>query len=358
MRRALRGRWDLYRSSHLAEVEAACLPTRSDAIFDPLQRGRRLRVLLASVFWDYGMKRRGVSYETTAFRDPLYSMGCDVIEVPLDVIAQRAGVGSVGDTLVETAFRHDADVVFFIPFKDEVQPEVLRRIRDGLGIPVLAWFSDDHWRFDSHTVHFLPAITAAITTSKAALDKYRSVGFGRVIRSQWSVNHRIFRPLEVRKEYDVSFIGQPHSDRRELVDMLRRAGLKVEARGFGWPEGRVSLSEMVRISNASKVCLNFGNASRGASNQVKGRDFELPAMRVPMVTSYSDEIYEYFAPGEIETYTSPTALREKVEELIGDAERRRALAEAGYRRALSCHTAERRLADVFYTATNQGWLGA
>ncbi|TMD08925.1 MAG: hypothetical protein E6J02_03820 [Chloroflexi bacterium] len=340
-----------------AEVAAAEQAPTSQQVFDPLGCGRPLRVLLAYSHYDYGSKRRGISYETTAFRDPLSWLGCDVIEARTDALRSFAGRGA-GEMLLELAFRHEPDVLFLIPFKNEVRPEIIGRLRDELEIPTVAWFSDDHWRFDDFTVKFLPHLSAAVTTSRAALEKYRRRGFDRVLKSQWSANHHIFRPLGLPLVHDCSFIGQPHSDRRELVRRLKRAGIEVVTRGFGWPEGRASLREMVEISNQSRLCLNFGNASVGKENQVKGRDFEIPAMGRPMLTAASPEIGEYFSEAEVAVYRDGDDLVERVLELLADAERREALARAGHARFLAEHTAEKRLGALFGEMARAGWLSA
>lgn len=357
MRRRLAGTLDLRRRPHGPEVEAAGPPPPpAEARFDPLGCGRRLRVLLVCLRHDYGNRRRGVSYETVAFRDPLGHLGCEVVEAPVDALAERVGRGRVGECVMELAFRHDPDLLFYIPFRDELPPSVLARVRDELGIPVLAWFCDDQWRFTSFTRHLLPSLSIAVTTAATALPGYRAAGFERVLRSQWSANHRVFRRLPLPAVHDASFVGQPHSDRRELVDRLRRAGVDVVTRGFGWPEGRASLREMVALSNRSRMCLNFSNTSRGGVNQVKGRDFEIPAMGRPMVTAYSDELAECFGEGEVAVYRSPGELVEVVVGLLWDEPRREAIAAAGHRRCLRDHTAERRLGDLLREVAARGWL--
>jgi len=355
---AARGRLELARRPQSAEVEAAAvLPPRGDAVFDPLRRGRRLRVLLAYIHYDYGMARRGISYETTAFRDPLHLLGCDIVEAPLDVLRARLGGEATGETLLELAFRHEVDVAFVIPFKDEVSPQALAELRDSLGVPVVAWFCDDHWRFDSFTTTFLESISVAVTTSPEAVDQYLARGFTHVVRSQWSVNHRVFRPLPLPQVYDLCFVGQPHSDRPELVRRLRAAGIDVQTRGFGWPAGRVSLREMVRICNQSRVCLNFSAPSRTGRDQVKGRDFEVPAMGRPLLRPYSEELAEYFTSDEIVMFSGADDLVEQTRRLLDDPAGREAIAAAGHQRVLRDHTAERRLSQLLREAAARGWLG-
>lgn len=356
VRRALAGRASLLVRPQRAELVAALRAPVASVVFDPLQAGRPLRVLLAYVFWDYGMSRRGVSYETTAFRDPLYHLGCEIVEARIDELKAKYGTSGASSALFELAFRHDVDAVFAIPFTNEIDPRVLRSVRESLHVPVICWFSDDHWRFDSYTVQFLPNITAAVTTSEGAVSKYRNLGFSNIIHSQWSANHRIFRPLALPPAYEVSFVGQPHSDRRQLVARLRSAGIQVETRGFGWKEGRVSLSEMVRLGNQSQICLNFGNASAGGLHQVKGRDFEIPAMGRPLLTAYSTELRQYFNEEEAATYRTGEELVAVVQDLLKDESRRERMATAGRQRLLKDHTAEHRLAEIFNHAARNGWL--
>jgi len=352
----LTGIVDVRRRPHGPELEAAVPLPEGGARFDPLDSGRRLRVLLVYLRRDYGDRRRGVSYETIAFRDPLRHLGCEVLEAPTDMLGERVGSRRVGECVLELAFRLGPDLLFFVPYKDEVAPEVLGRVRDELGVPVLAWFCDDHWRFDGFTRRFLPYVTVAVTTAASALPRYRGAGFERVVRSQWSANHLVFRRLPLPLVHDASFVGQKHSDRGELVRRLRRAGVRVVTRGFGWPEGRASLREMVALSNQSRVCLNFSNASRGTANQVKGRDFEIPAIGRPMVTAHSDELAACFGEGEAAVYHSPEQLVEVVVYLLRDDRRREAIARAGHRRCLRDHTAERRLGDLLREVATRGWL--
>ena len=115
---------------------------------------------------------------------------------------------------------------------------------------------------------------------------------------------------------------------------------------------------MVEISNQSRLCLNFGNASVGKENQVKGRDFEIPAMGRPMLTAASPEIGEYFSEAEVAVYRDGDDLVERVLELLADAERREALARAGHARFLAEHTAEKRLGALFGEMARAGWLSA
>jgi spore maturation protein CgeB len=113
---------------------------------------------------------------------------------------------------------------------------------------------------------------------------------------------------------------------------------------------------MVVISNRSAVCLNFSGASLGRENQIKGRDFEIPAVARPMLTAATAELDEYFTDKEVAVYRDADEMVELARQLVADQPRREAIAAAGHARFVKDHTAERRLADMFRTMVDAGWL--
>ena len=109
------------------------------------------------------------------------------------------------------------------------------------------------------------------------------------------------------KEYDVTFVGQKHGLREQVVSQLRGAGIRVHTWGHFWPEhrdhhGRPDVPEMVRIFNRSKVNLNLRWCSRDANHgQIKGRDFELMGCGAFMVASQHTETNDFhtmYEPGK------------------------------------------------------------
>jgi len=71
-------------------------------------------------------------------------------------------------------------------------------------------------------------------------------------------------------KYDVSFVGQPHGNRRQVISALRKAGINVYVWGGGWESGRLSQEEMIRVFNQSRinttvVCTLTTNLKRAAA---------------------------------------------------------------------------------------------
>ena len=103
--------------------------------------------------------------------------------------------------------------------------------------------------------------------------------------------------------------------------------------------------------NESAVSLNLSNAVTGAVDQIKGRDFEVPACRGLLLTQNVEALGDYYErESEVLTYNGFDDLVAKIRwapDHPADAEMVR---EAGYRRVLRDHTYEQRFAEIFRQA--------
>ncbi|OGR65135.1 MAG: hypothetical protein A2X31_07525 [Elusimicrobia bacterium GWB2_63_22] len=324
-----------------------------DSVLDELVRyspsgGRRPRVMLVAPKYDYGDKKRGLSVEENYFRHTLINSGYDLVSFDSLYGARRFGAKVMNKMLLESVYREKPDIVFFILFRNEIRKDTLLEIRDELGVTTLNWFCDDHWRFDSFSKDYAPCFSRVITTDIRAVEKYRAIGVSNVILSQWACNHFLYRKFDIPYKYDVSFVGQPHGDRVKVISSLKRAGIRVDTFGYGWPGGRVSTYEMNRIFCQSRINLNLSNASVGTANQIKGRDFEIPGCGGFMITGENPAISDYFVPGkEIVTYKNIPELLERIQYYLAHETEREAIREMGHKRSLREHTYQMRLARIF-----------
>src|SRR3954466_3784283 len=244
---------------------------------------------------DYGKPDRGPSFEETNFRGALGGRGHEVVAFDFMERARVAGKPQMRRELVAAAAETGHDIAFFCLFTDEIDPETVAAVRHEGGAPAVNWFADDHWRFDSFSRQMAPAFDLAVTTDADSLPKYAAAGIDNVLLSQWACNRYAYSKVSDAIEHDVTFVGQPHGNRPELMDRLRGAGYEVEAWGEGWPAGRIDHDEMVRVFSTSRINLNPSNSSlppnalrdrlarllrRSAEPprppQIKGRNFEVP----------------------------------------------------------------------------------
>jgi len=185
--------------------------------------------------------------------------------------------------------------------------------------------------------------------------------------------------------YDVSFVGQPHSDRKEIVNKIKKAGINIKCWGNGWQSGRVFQDEMIKIFSQSKINLNLTKSSgninfRGLASiflkkklngslrfvksrywlgnfqsllarrreQIKVRNFEVPGSGGFLLTGDADNLTDYYQDGkEIVIYKNINDMIDKVKYYLEHNKEREAIARAGYNRTLHDHTYEQRFMEIF-----------
>ncbi len=326
-----------------------------------------MKILYAAMEHDYGDPSRGPSFEETNFKSSLVGMGHEVVHYDFLTRAKAIGRRGMRDEIVATAAATRPDVVLFFLFADELSPETLREVGRRGGAPTVNWFADDHWRFEHFTRHMAPSLDWAVTTDADALPRYHAIGQRNVILSQWACNRYAYGPTDGPLEHGVTFVGQPHADRPQVIQYIRDAGFEVECWGHGWPAGRLSAEEMVRVFGTSAVNLNLANSGlppntlrvrvgrllgRGPRgplpSQIKGRTFEVPGCRGFELTERVPHLERYFEIGrEIAVYDDLEGLIEQLRYWLANPEERAAVADAAYIRVLAEHTYDHRFARIF-----------
>jgi spore maturation protein CgeB len=326
-----------------------------------------MRILYVGSRWEYGDPALGLSFEEMNFRSALEGMGHEL--VPFDFLAREREVGraAMNDELLRASGDGRFDLVFLFMHEDQIALRTVERL--GAAAPTLNWFADDHWRYEGFSRRYAQALTWSVTTDHAALPKYRADGIERVVLSQWACNRYAYDRTATALEHDVTFVGQPHGNRREVVAELAAAGIDVRCWGNGWDGGRIEHDEMVRVFGASRVNLNLANSStpdptlrmrlgalargrridtRPRPSQIKGRTFEVPGSGGFLLTDRVDHLEDYFEIGrEIAVFSSTQELIEQVRHWLANPEERAAVADAGYRRVRAEHTYDHRFAAIF-----------
>jgi spore maturation protein CgeB len=359
-------------------------------------------ILVVAPKHNYGRARDGLSYEYLNFYQAFVSMGFDTALFDFMHVLQRMGRDAMNARLTEVVRSHAPHVVFVVPYRAELRCDILRSISEDGRAQTAAWFSDDHWRFDTHTRYLAPCFNWCVTTALSALPRYAALGITRVIKSQWACNPFAYGPIDVRPRFEVTFVGQPHGTRRQSIRILQAAGVDVRTWGKGWPAGRVTHEEMLWLFSASRINLNLSNSSpsrsligrvlaglwlasgadvlrpaqrqalqtalgaaermvrpllpRGAwdpdaaegPDQIKGRNFEVPGCAGFLLTGDAEDLQACYESGkEIGTFSSSRNMVERVRYYLAHEEKRAAIAQAGYRRTLREHTYAHRFADIF-----------
>ncbi|HRI39135.1 MAG TPA: hypothetical protein PLO50_11300, partial [Nitrospira sp.] len=224
-----------------------------------------MRILYVAMKYDYGRRNQGPSFEHYNFYDCLLQMGHDIVYFDFMTLMQEHGRSWMNNRLMEVAKLEKPDLMFTVLFTDEFDASILRNITEDVGVMSVNWFCDDHWRFERYSRLWAPCFRWVVTTAESAFPKYAQMGYHNVIKSQWACNTFLYQRLNLPLEYDVTFIGQPYGQRRQMIEKLINAGINVRTWGQGWNEGRASQDEMIKIFNTSRINLNL-TASYGANS--------------------------------------------------------------------------------------------
>lgn len=327
-----------------------------------------MKIVPVFLRYGYGIESRGDSLEYEGFYPALKQITDDVYPFWYDEYLDRNE--ELQKRVIKFVDDVRPDIVFFILMKDEFSFETFDYLKNKY--TTLNWFCDDQWRFENFTKYYAPHFTYSVTTDKFALSKYRKIGYKNAILSQWAsfgYSENIDFEIEaIKYRYDVSFVGGVSGYRKWLINRLNRRGVKVECFGAGWKNGRVSYEEMAEIFKTSKINLNISNSasydvryifssvrsiyefvrSKKRIEQIKARNFEIPAFGGFQLTNYAPSLEDYFEIGsEVAVYTSIEDLVLQINYYLDNEEERREIMINGYKRAINEGTYLNRLKDIF-----------
>ncbi|WP_414566578.1 MULTISPECIES: glycosyltransferase family protein [unclassified Anabaena] len=374
----------------------------SIAYTNPSISNKRLKILYVGMKYDEGKPEQGYSFEHYNFYESLIKTGHEIIYFDFMSLLHQYGHLSMNSRLMEIVKVEKPDLMFTFLFTNELDPKIVREISENTDTITLNWFADDHWRFDNFSCFWAPCFNWVVTTAESALPKYAQMGYHNVIKSQWGCNHFLYRKLDLPLKYDVTFVGQPHSNRRQVIEALVQSGIKVHVWGKGWNTGRLSQVQMIEVFNQSRINLNLQNSfmvgrrnnyakrlasrcldlipygdrvkiksnelynkfqnflsvdsvleqpkSHGQQNyaQIKGRNFEVPGCGGFVLTGKAENLEDYYQISkEVECFDNNDDLINQIKYYLKNEEQRIAIAKAGYERTLNEHTYVNRFNKIF-----------
>jgi hypothetical protein len=244
-------------------------------------------------------------------------------------------------------------------------------------------------------------------SERAARQKFLDVG-ATPLWWPMAANPNYFKPYDVPRTMQVSFLGGNYALRTRYILALLRAGVDVHAFGPGWlggarsnlrsqllrylllggaiaspassqprasallaehdlrrylsrrypsnVHGPLGDDEAIRLYSASELVLGFvevfedHDPSRPIKRHVHLREFEAPMCRAAYCTGWVEELEDlYDLDKEVIVYRSEEELIDRTKFYLSHPDLLEAVRAAGYRRALACHTYQKRYADLFQT---------
>lgn len=262
-----------------------------------------------------------------------------------------------------------------------ILPELVEEIK-SLGILTVNYYCNNVHQF--HLVkEIAPYFDFNLFPEKNAISKYKAVG-ANPVHMQFAANPEFYRPFDLSKTYDVSFVGQMYFNRDVYFRYLHKKGLDFYVFGPGWDkykrreEGNLvnriisrlinftdrdiqkyiepppSDEDMVKIYSKSKISLNFSEvlvreeSGSLVKRHLRLRDFEAPMSGAFYMTGCQEELGEYFEIGkEVICYQDKEDLAHKIKFYLGKEKKMNKIREAARKKSTSEHTWDKRFKKAF-----------
>jgi len=289
------------------------------------------------------------------FCEPLQRVFSRVIVYDYPKRQTEIGVKAVNEEIIELVRKEHPKYVVWVSGYYEFRESTFDILRKEGAIAVGLFF-DDETRFDNYSKWWIPHLDYFVTNTIEAIPRYRALNArgilalpiigGIPIDCDWS---------NIEEKYDVSFVGARDAYREQYINELKNTNIPAQVFGTGGEGGRYVPFEEVRdIFTTSKINLNFSmvrNISIAGNNDkmgVKGRIFEVCLAGGFVLTEYVPGIEDYFEiDKEIVCFQDKEEMVAKVIYYLNHDEERRAIAQAGWKRAASEHTTFHVFSRVF-----------
>lgn len=146
------------------------------------------------------------------------------------------------------------------------------------------------------------------------------------------------RLLELSPELNLGVVGNRWRETRPRLDVAN-AALLGEVRGL-------RLAKLIQCSRIN-IALHMGKTDSGWEDLVSTRTFEIPACKGFMLHIDNPEVRQFFSVGdEIDVFSSPEDLNQKIHFYLAHDERRRAMTERAYARSVPEYGYARRAVEL------------
>jgi spore maturation protein CgeB len=274
--------------------------------------------------------------------------------------------------LLIKAKKSKPDVIWFYNVQ-LIAPWVVRALRKNLPKVTLVQFANDNpfsttvkpglWR---HYLRSIPLFDVHFSYRVSNISDYQHHGAKTIylLRSYFIPDEDYFVTQEVipdRFKCDVVFAGHYEDDGRvEMLEAICDAGYRLNLFGGGWDAAfhklRVdsSLRTMYPISPVTKTDYRYAICGAKVAlcflstlnrDTYTRRNFQIPAMRVAMLSQYTDDLASLYLPDhEAVFFRNKCEMLEKLKKLLCDAQWRRSVADAGHIKVYSAgHDVESRM---------------
>ncbi|MEK6879730.1 MAG: glycosyltransferase [Nanoarchaeota archaeon] len=296
-----------------------------------------------------------VAYQQWFF--PLKRLFGSVVTFDPKKIISLFGKGKMNKLFLDLVKKEQPDFIFFWLITDEFALETLDKIKEiSPNTKTINFFGDDDERFDNFTNYYSLFFDYCLVYPQLPIDFYKKQELNNIFLS-CGINTENFRRLNLKKEYDVTFVGTPKKDRYDYIKFLLDKGVNIKVFGPGWGiyrdlspvyYGPLNNEDLVKVINKTKINLAFTkNYQKGA--HLKSRVFEIAGCSSFVLSEYSPSVSRFFNDGrEIESFKDSSELLKKVLYYLHNETEREKIAEGGYKKTISRYNFYLELQNFFH----------
>lgn len=293
-----------------------------------------------------------------------YSPLDDAVICALQKLATRVTITDVRQNLVDLAITHSPDLVLVLDGLD-LPLDQIAQLRSR-GHKTAIWLTDDPYYTD-FTMKIVTHYDYVFTLELNCVEIYRGLGCQKVHYLPFAAHREHYRPTITHSPIhrDVSFIGSAYWNRvtffREIMPDLMSYNTVIN--GIWWdrlPEaplygerieiGRWMTPQETAVAySGSKIVINLhrshidevvnNNALSIPASSPNPRTFEIAASGTLQLSDARNDLGSFYKVGEeIDTFTTPLELMEKIRFYLTHEEERREMALRAFERTLKDHT--------------------
>jgi hypothetical protein len=267
------------------------------------------------------------------------------------------GKNSLNSKLLDLIEKEKPDYLLFGHRYNEIEIETIRKIKKiSPNIKTIIVHGDDDFRFDDWGRYYALFFDYVITLKKET-EIYANDNLYNFVSIQ-GVSPDFFKPMNLEKKYDVTFIGTPIVDRPEYIRFLKENGIKVKLFGVEWQnypdlkeiyEGILYDENYPKVINESKINLNFSKTlyKKGKSGQLKARVLEVPACGAFLLNEYTKMNLEFINKKKEINFKNKEELLEKVKYYLKHEKEREKIAKEVYDYIVKYHSWDILFSDFF-----------
>ena len=334
-----------------------------------------LRILLATEIW-FGASGAGLAH---GFR----SLGHDVIEITPDdyLIKPNSKISSVlmratinvsakifKNAIINAIKKHNPDVLFTAK-GNFIDHEVID-FANSRGICTINYYPDNNFTHNKITKEILQKYSIFITTKSYHEDNIFPGSSKKIHFVSHGYSTLVHRYREQSRSdenfsHDIGYIGSPNEyklrwmlsvaehfpDKRILLggnrwEKLVKGTILERAHSPGPLVGDLLARAIERCR--INIAVHFGPVGReGWADQVSTRTFEIPACGGFMLHIDNEEVRGLYEPGkEIDVFSTPEELNQKIAYYLDHPEERMRIADAGHKRAVPAYSYDARAAEI------------